>query len=74
METLKQYWRIFVVSFAFWFVSHEIVKAIDSPTVTYYYHFVQLVIFPILGLVLFVIAEIGEWIIERKGKTGSEEK
>jgi surface polysaccharide O-acyltransferase-like enzyme len=73
MEMLKRYW-MYVVAVVFSFVSYEIVKAIDSPTVTYYYDLVQLVILPIVALVLFVIAQIGEWMIERKGKTGSEEK
>jgi hypothetical protein len=73
MEILKRYW-IDIAVVVFSFVSYVIVKAIDSPTVTYYYDLIQLVILPILALVLFVIAEIGEWIIERKGKTGSEEK
>jgi Na+/H+-dicarboxylate symporter len=70
---IRKYWWVFA-GLGIGFTSHTIVEAIDSPTVTYYHDLIQLVVLPIVALVLFVIAQIGEWMIERKGKTGSEEK
>jgi Na+/H+-dicarboxylate symporter len=71
---IRKYWWVFA-GLGIGFTSHTIVEAIDSPTVTYYHDLIQLVVLPIVALVLFIIAEIGEQIIEKRarGQKGEEQ-